>query len=68
MLRTTVSPSAFSLTLAMNFSGDLKIDIGFEQRQANLAQRGVDVRLVDHAMSTKLFEDVLKFVARVVKT
>ncbi len=42
--------------------GDLKIDVGFEQSQTYLAQRGIDVRFVDRAVSTQLFEDVLKFV------
>jgi hypothetical protein len=41
----------------------LKIDVGFEQSQAYLAQRGIDVRFVDRAVSTQLFEDVLEFVS-----
>src|SRR5215471_3511579 len=49
------------------FSGDLKIDIRFKQRHAYLAQRGIDVRLADDAMPTKIFENLLKFVAKLCK-
>src|SRR5436190_4111732 len=38
---------------------DLKIDVSLEQSQANLAQRGVDVRFADRAVATQLFENVL---------
>jgi hypothetical protein len=40
----------------------LKIDVGFEQSQAYLAQRGIDVRFADRTVPTQLFEDVLEFV------
>jgi hypothetical protein len=49
------------------FSGDLKINIRFEQRHPNLAQRSVDVRLADNAVSTEVFENLLKFVAKLRK-
>ena len=42
--------------------GDLKIDIGVKQSEAYMAQRGIDVRFANRAVSTQLFEDVLKFV------
>src|SRR6266513_541823 len=42
--------------------GDLKIDIGFKQSQPHMAQRGIDVRFTDGAVTTQLFENVLKFV------
>jgi hypothetical protein len=44
------------------FLGDLKIDVCLEQSEAYLAQRGIDVRFVDRAVSTKVFEDVLELV------
>jgi hypothetical protein len=44
------------------FLGYLKIDDGFEQSQAYLAQRGIAVRFVYRAVSTQVFEDVLEFV------
>jgi hypothetical protein len=47
--------------------GDLKIDVGFEQSQAYLAQRGIDVRFTDRTVPTQLFEDVLEFVRKLRK-
>src|SRR5438128_1861291 len=49
------------------FSGDLEIDIRFKQCQAYLPQRSVDVRLADNAVPTKIFENLLKFVAKLWK-
>ena len=49
------------------FSGDLKINIRFEQRHPNLAQRSVDVRFADNAVSTEVFENLLKLVAKLRK-
>src|SRR5262249_42248893 len=49
------------------FSGDLKIDIRFEQRQAHLAQSSVDIRLADNPMPTEIFENLLKLVAKLWK-
>src|SRR4029450_3120209 len=47
--------------------GDLKIDISFEQSQPHMAQCGIDVRFADRAMTTQLFENVLKFVRKLGK-
>ena len=49
------------------FSGDLKINICLEQRHPNLAQRSVDVRFADNAVPTEIFENLLKFVAKLRK-
>src|SRR3954447_11159621 len=49
------------------FSGDLKINIRFKQRHANLTQCSVDVRLADNAVSTEVFENLLKSIAKLGK-
>src|SRR5438094_8276909 len=49
------------------FSGDLKIYIRFEQRQAHLTQRGVHVRVADDATPTQILENSLKLVAELRK-
>src|SRR5262252_2596541 len=63
--------NSFSKRLLFNagdeFFGDLKIDIGFEQSQSHLSQRGVDVRFADRAVSTQVSEDILKFVGELRK-
>ena len=46
---------------------DLEIDIRFEQREAHLPQRVVDVRLADRAVTAQVLEDVLKFIAELRK-
>ena len=62
-LRSTSSPSAFSLTRAMKCLRDLEIDVGLEQRQPHLPHRVADVRLADRAVTAQVLENVLKFVA-----
>src|SRR4029077_9379893 len=57
----------FLLDAGNKFSGDLKIDIRFEQRQAHLTKSSIDVRLADNAMSPELFENLLKLVAKLWK-
>src|SRR4029077_12031973 len=49
------------------FSGDLKIYIRFEQRQAHLTQRGVHVRFADDAVPTQILENFLKLIAELWK-
>src|SRR4030095_1188558 len=44
--------------------GDLKLDITLEQSQPHMAQRGIDVRFTDRAVSTQLLENILKFVRK----
>ena len=46
---------------------DLKIDVGFEQRQPHLAQRGVDVLLADFSVTAEVLKDLLQFVAQLRK-
>ena len=46
---------------------DLKINIGFEQCQADLAQRVIDVRFANCAMTPQVLEDLLQFVAELGK-
>ena len=46
---------------------DLEIDIRFEQREADLPQRVVNVRLADRAVTSQVLEDVLKFIAELRK-
>lgn len=66
LTRCNAAKNGFSKRFLFNacneFFGDLKIDVGFEQSQAHLPQGCVDVRFADRAVSTQLFEDVLKFV------
>ena len=67
MLRSTAFAKRFLFYARNKFSGDLKIDICFEQRHPNLAQRSVDVRFADNAVPTEVFENLLKFVAKLRK-
>ncbi len=46
---------------------DLKIDIRFQQREAHLAHRIVDVRLADRAMPAQVLENVLQLIAELRK-
>ena len=46
---------------------DFKIDIGFEQREADLSQRGVDIRFADFSVATEIFEDLLQLVTELRK-
>src|SRR2546423_14109223 len=46
---------------------DLEIDVRFEQRQAHLPERVIDVGLADRPMTAKILEDVLKLVAELRK-
>src|SRR5438309_3166219 len=57
----------FLLYAGNEFSGDLKINVRFKQRHANLTQCSVDVRLADNAVSTEIFENLLKFVVKLRK-
>ena len=45
------------------FLRDLKIDVRLQQSQADMAQRGVDVRFADRAVAAQLFENVLQLIA-----
>src|SRR5438270_9069329 len=47
--------------------GDLEIHIGFQQREADLAQRVIDVGFADRAMTAEVLKDVLKLVAELRK-
>src|SRR5256885_13466364 len=49
------------------FFRDFKIDVGLEQSEPNLTQRGVDVRLADLPMPAEIFEDLLQFLAELGK-
>ncbi len=42
---------------------DLEIDIGFEQRETDLAQRIVNVRFADRPVTAQVLENVLKLIA-----
>jgi hypothetical protein len=57
----------FLFYAANEFSGDLKIDVGFKQCQAHVAQCSVDVRLADNAVPTEFFENLLKLIAELWK-
>ena len=52
---------------ANEFFRDLKINVGFEQSQPDLAQSAVDVRLADRPVTAQILEDVLKFIAELRK-
>ena len=49
------------------FFRHVKIDVGFKQREPNLPQRGVDVRLTDFAVAAEIFEDLLQLLAELRK-
>ncbi len=53
-------PRARSLTWAVNVLDDLEVDVGLEQREADLAHRLVDVLVGQLAVATEVAEDVLK--------
>src|SRR4029077_5745389 len=55
----------FLFDLSDKFLGNLKIDISLEQREPDLAQRGLDVLLADLPMAAEIFEDLLQLVAKV---
>ena len=42
----------FLFNAANEFFGDLKVDVGFEQSETHLPQRGIDIRLADRAVTT----------------
>jgi hypothetical protein len=46
---------------------DLEIDIGFEERETDLAQRIVNVRLADRPVTTQVLKNVLKLIAELGK-
>src|SRR5208283_2207003 len=48
-------------------ANDLDIDVSFEQRKANFAQRILDIALGDAALAFKFFEDAFEAVAERVK-
>src|SRR5436190_2479185 len=60
-------PECLFLHTGDEFLGDLKIDISLQECEANLAQRGVDVRFADRAVATQLFENVLELIAELRK-
>src|SRR5205823_6546689 len=47
--------------------GDLKIDIGFEQRKSDLPKRSVDVLFADFSVTAEIFENLLQFIAKLRK-
>src|SRR3954469_7056648 len=47
--------------------GNLEIDIRFQQREAHLPERVIDVGFADRAMTAKVLKDVLKLVAELRK-
>src|SRR5437660_5943389 len=49
------------------FFGDVKIDIGFEQRETDLAQRRIDVLLADFSVTAETLKDLLQLVAQLRK-
>ena len=51
--------SALAHTVSKSFN-DRDVDVGFEQRDANLAQRLVDIFLAELALAAQPLEDVLK--------
>ena len=46
---------------------DLQVDVGFEQRDADLAQSLGDVFFSERALAAKVLEDALQFVGKVLK-
>src|SRR4029453_7972852 len=60
-------PQRLFLYLGNEFLCDLKIDIRFQQREAHLTQRGVDIRFANRAVAAQLFENLLQLVAELWK-
>jgi hypothetical protein len=48
-------------------ANDLDVNVSFEQREANFAERVLDVALGDSALALELFEDAFEAVAERVK-
>src|SRR5205085_11025032 len=49
------------------FFGYFKINIGFEQSQPHLTERGIDIDFADRSVTAKILEDLLQFVAQLRK-
>src|SRR5258708_4002666 len=49
------------------FLRDLKVNVGFEQREPDLSQRVVDVLLGDRAMTAQVLENILQLIAELGK-
>jgi hypothetical protein len=44
---------------------DLEMDVGFEQRDADLAETGVHILRGEFALAAEVFEDLLQFIAKI---
>ena len=51
----------------MKVADDLDIDVGFEQREADFAERFLDIALGDPALALEFLEDAFEAVAERVK-
>ena len=60
---STSCPMAFSLTAFNELFDDLEMDVGLEQRHANLAQRGLHIFRREFSFAAQVFEHPLQFVA-----
>ena len=49
------------------FFGDVKIDIGFEQRETDLAQRSINIFLADLSVTAEILENLLQPIAQLRK-
>src|SRR5258708_23774920 len=50
----------FLFDAGYEFFGDFKIDIGLEQREPDLAQRGIDILLADFSVTAEILENLLQ--------
>ena len=63
----TSSPSAFSRTRATKSRDDREVDVGLEQREADLAHRARDRLLVELSLLPKVAESALELVCEAVE-
>ena len=61
--RRTSWPSAFLLDVLDEVADDLDVDVGLEQREADLAQRLFDIALGDPALALEFLENAFEAVA-----
>lgn len=55
------------LDLGDEILGDRKLDVGFQQGQADFAERGRDIFLTQLAMAAELFEDAFEIVGKLIE-
>ena len=65
---STLAPTACSLTRSVNSLDDRQRDVGFEQREADLAEGGFEVVLGQMPFAAQLLEDALDPLPQTLRT